>query len=89
MTGYIRHMKTAVSIPDDVFRRADEAAAALHCSRSRLYTNALKAYLKEREGASVTERLNAYYDNNPGEGLDPVLQALQHEVLSRDPWPSD
>lgn len=82
-------MKTAVSIPDDVFRRADEAAAALRCSRSYLYTQALKAYLKEREGASITERLNAYYDKYPDEGLDPVLQALQYRVLSRDPWPTD
>ena len=36
-------MKTAVSIPDDLFRRADELATDLRCSRSQLYTNALKA----------------------------------------------
>lgn len=82
-------MKTAVSIPDDVFRRADEAAKSLRCSRSHLYTQALKAYLKKEEADSVTARLNAYYDKYPDEGLDPVLQALQYEVLSRDPWPSD
>jgi metal-responsive CopG/Arc/MetJ family transcriptional regulator len=81
-------MKTAVSIPDDVFRRADEAAAALHCSRSRLYTNALKAYLKEREGASVTERLNAVYATESSE-LDPVVAELQYRALTRQTEKSD
>lgn len=45
----IRHhtmgMKTAVSIPDDVFAKADRLAKQLQTSRSDLYSRALAEYI--------------------------------------------
>ena len=37
-------MKTAVSIPDDVFEQADRLAGELRVSRSELYATALRSY---------------------------------------------
>ncbi len=55
-------VKTAVSIPDDVFEEADRAAARLGWSRSQLYTTAVRAFLGERGEDPVTAALNALAD---------------------------
>jgi metal-responsive CopG/Arc/MetJ family transcriptional regulator len=55
-------MKTAVSIPDDLFRRADELAAQLGKNRSELYREALADYLVRRDPLAITAALNALAD---------------------------
>jgi predicted transcriptional regulator len=55
-------MKTAVSIPDDLFRRADELANQLGKSRSELYREALVDYLARRDPLAVTTALNELAD---------------------------
>ena len=42
-------MKTAVSLPDELFERAEELAARLGKSRSQVYREALAEYLFRRE----------------------------------------
>ncbi|MGI8902208.1 MAG: ribbon-helix-helix protein, CopG family [Solirubrobacteraceae bacterium] len=55
-------MKTAVSIPDELFRRADELAVQLGKSRSQLYREALADYLACRDPSVVTSALNEIAD---------------------------
>lgn len=55
-------MKTAVSIPDDLFRQADELAARLGKSRSEVYREALADYVARREPREVTRALDAIAD---------------------------
>lgn len=55
-------MKTAVSIPDDLFRRADELASQLGKSRSELYREALADYVARRDPRAVTSALNEIAD---------------------------
>jgi len=55
-------MKTAVSIPDDLFRRADELASQLGKSRSELYREALADYVARRDPKTVTTALNEIAD---------------------------
>ena len=45
-------MKTDISLPDQIFEEAEALAQQLGMSRSELYTEALKAYLRQynREG---------------------------------------
>ena len=50
-------MKTAVSIPDPVFRSADELAARLRISRSELYSRALAAMVDEHRESLITRAL--------------------------------
>ena len=47
--GYTRGMKTAISIPDPVFRSAERLAARLGLSRSELYCRALKDLLARHD----------------------------------------
>lgn len=80
-------MKSAISIPDALFKAADRVAKRLGVSRSELYRRALRAFLGDHREDGVTEALNEVY---PAEGeaarLDPVLERLQAASLPREEW---
>jgi metal-responsive CopG/Arc/MetJ family transcriptional regulator len=79
-------MKTAISLPDDLFAAADELAERLEVSRSQLYARALSVYVAQHGTSDVTERLNAVYGEADSR-LDPVLRDLQfHSVVSGEDW---
>lgn len=78
-------MKTAVSIPDELFQRADELAQRLGKSRSQVYREALAEYLLRREPRSITAALNETADEL-GEESDPWLSQAGRAVLERDEW---
>lgn len=80
-------MKTAISIPDPVFRAAEQLAKRTGMSRSELYSVAIAQYVKAHRGVGVTERLNEVYGEEEGLSLlDPVTDALQLLSLPRDEW---
>jgi hypothetical protein len=80
-------MKTAISIPDPVFEAAERLAKRLGKSRSQLYSEAVAHYVEQHPSSSVTERLNEVLAAEPeADRLDPVIEALQLEVLRRERW---
>jgi metal-responsive CopG/Arc/MetJ family transcriptional regulator len=79
-------MKTAISLPDELFEAADELAEKLGVSRSQLYARALSEYVAQHGESDVTERLNAVYGAAEAR-LDSVLQDLQfHSVDVGEEW---
>ncbi len=78
-------MKTAISIPDDLFESADALAERLGVSRSQLYATALAEYVAKNQARKLTDRLNAVYATEPGT-LDSTVQELQARSLPREPW---
>ena len=56
-----RVVKTAISLPDELYRRAEAIRARNGMSRSELYAEALTRWLPETERASVTEQLDRVY----------------------------
>lgn len=54
-------MKVAISVPDHVHRAADRVARRMRVPRSRIYVQALEAYLATRSEEDVTQRLDAVY----------------------------
>src|SRR3989442_52513 len=56
--GYTRGMKTAESIPDDVFRKAERLAHRMKKSRSELFSNALSEYVARHAPDHVTEAMD-------------------------------
>lgn len=52
-------MKTAISIPDDIFEQADALARKLNKSRSELYARAVREYVARHSDDSVTAALDA------------------------------
>ena len=82
-------MKTAISIPDPIFRAAEQLAERNGVSRSELYTTAISAYLKVHNGYDVTQRLNEIYEREESSSpdpIDPVIQTLQIRSLPREEW---
>ncbi len=78
-------MKTAVSIPDDVYRRVDRLARRTKRSRSRLFSEALGEYLARHENDEITDAMNAAVAE-VGETADPFLNAVAHRILGRTDW---
>ena len=78
-------MKTAISLPDDLFESADELAERLGVSRSELYADAVAEYLAKHRGQDVTARLNEVYADETS-GLDPALRSAQARSLGSSEW---
>lgn len=82
-------MKTAVSIPNELFESAEGFARRLGMSRSELFAKALREYLEEHRSEGITERLNEIYGGEVSEdsSLDPALARLQkHSLSDKDSW---
>jgi predicted transcriptional regulator len=54
-------MKTAISIPDDVFAEADRLARKLNQSRSQLYARAVREYVARHSADDVTSALDVLF----------------------------
>jgi predicted transcriptional regulator len=78
-------MKTAVSIPDELFTRADEMARKTGKSRSLLYQEALSEYLLRRDPGAVTQAMDdALADIDPQP--DAWLIEAGRQTLERSEW---
>ncbi len=76
-------MKTAISLPDPVFRSAERLAARMGVSRSELYRRALVELLVRHDDDQVTAQLNAVYsDPANNTGLEPGLAELQFRSIA-------
>jgi antitoxin MazE6 len=84
-SGYTLSMKTAVSVPDDLFKQAEAAARRLRFSRSRLYTKAIAEFLERQQSQAVTERLNEVYSRRPAK-VDAALRRAQLKSLGKSSW---
>ena len=83
--GYTLDVKTAVSIPDPIYRQAEEAARRLRVSRSHLYSAAIEEYLRRHTDDEIVERLNAVHGALQ-ETIDPVLAEAQSRSLPLERW---
>jgi metal-responsive CopG/Arc/MetJ family transcriptional regulator len=83
--GYTAGMKTAVSVPDEVFRAAERQARRTRKSRSQLYAEALSEYLARHGPDEVTDAMNAVVDRLK-EPTDKFVSAAGLRVLERTEW---
>lgn len=56
------NIKTAISLPDDLFASADALADKLGMTRSGLIAAALREYVAKHRTAKISERPNAVYE---------------------------
>ncbi|MCC6765415.1 MAG: ribbon-helix-helix protein, CopG family [Deltaproteobacteria bacterium] len=78
-------MKTAVSVPDDVFRAAERQARRTRKSRSQLYAEALSEYLDRHGPDEVTDAMNGVVDRLK-EPTDKFVSTAARRVLERSEW---
>jgi metal-responsive CopG/Arc/MetJ family transcriptional regulator len=82
-------MKTAVSIPDPVFEKAEAAAKRLKMSRSELYAKAVDAWVDAHSPDEITDSINAVLDQlTPEERAEDLklVRAGARQTLKRNPW---
>ena len=78
-------MKTAISVPDELFAEADRLARRLNRSRSRVYADAIREYVARHDSESVTAGLNRVYAELDGR-VDPAVSAAAERLLQRVDW---
>jgi metal-responsive CopG/Arc/MetJ family transcriptional regulator len=78
-------MKTAISLPDDLFESADVLAQELGVSRSELYATAVAEYLAKHRDQDLTARLNQVYATESS-GLDRKVRDAQGQSVRPREW---
>lgn len=79
-------MKTAISIPDGLFERAEAMARRLGRSRSQIYRDALAEYIARHEPNAVTASLDAAVEEIGTTTLDPWSAEAGRRVLESTEW---
>jgi metal-responsive CopG/Arc/MetJ family transcriptional regulator len=77
-------MKTAISIPDDLFADAEQLARELKKSRSRLYGDAVREYVARHSALSITETLDRVCDEV--ECRSEFARSAARRTLERSDW---
>ena len=79
-------MKTAISLPDNLFLGAERHAKRTRKSRSQLYAEALSEYLARHSPEEVTEDMNAVVDQLGPHASDSFVSAATRRVLKGVEW---
>jgi len=78
-------MKTAISVPDDVFELSERLAKKLKVSRSQIFAMGVKKLAEEHDDDEVTARLNEFYSQEKAE-IDPVIMKMAALSLPKEEW---
>ncbi len=78
-------MKTAISIPDDVFQVAEQLARRTKKSRSQLFSDAVREYVARHAADEITEAMDRVCaELEPG--TDKFTAAAARRTLQRVTW---
>jgi len=58
------YMKTAISIDENLYRKAEKLSTKLNLSRSQLFAQALEYLLEKSETLEIIQKLNEVYGPN-------------------------
>lgn len=78
-------MKTAVSIPDDLFKQADAFARRKKQSRSHVFSEALRDYLARHSPDQITEAMDRAIAEL-GQPTDEFVSTAARRTLRRVEW---
>lgn len=88
---YTHPMKTAISVPDILFARVDQKAAALGVNRSEFYSTAAERYLRDLEADDLTARFDDALSRTGAEQSEArefaaLSQRTAARLVSDDQW---
>ena len=78
-------MKTAISLPDDLFEQAERLAERAKVSRSEVYRNALEEYLARHDPDTVRTMMDQALAQIDGKSEE-LVRAAAVEILKRTEW---
>lgn len=82
-------VKTAISLDEKLFDKVNKLANELHVSRSRLFTLAVKDYLKKQENKTLLAQLNDAYGDHPDEKerkISSSMKSKHGKIMEQEPW---
>ena len=85
-SGYTCRVKTAISVPDDVFDEAERAAKRLGLSRSELFTRAVQAFLATRAEQNITSSYDAAFGDAGNSDVDEFRREGSRRALLDVEW---
>jgi Arc/MetJ-type ribon-helix-helix transcriptional regulator len=84
-SGYTAGMKTAVSIPDEVFEKVERLARRARKSRSEVFSAALREYVARHAPDEVTDSINEVCDR-VGKQDDLFVNTAARRILEKAEW---
>ena len=82
-------VKTAISLDENLFNQVSQLANEMHVSRSKLFTLAVKDFLKRQESNKLLAQLNAAYSDSPSEEEKSISKAMlrkQRQIVGQESW---
>ncbi len=76
-------IKTAISIEESLYRQVQKLAEEMNVSRSRVFVEAVRSYLRQRQNRMLLEELNAAYAEPPSALEKRVQQAWRRRHRRR------
>lgn len=78
-------MKTAISVRDSLFQKAEKYAKDAKMSRSQLFSNAVEEYLAKREKEDLIAKINRACEK-VDTSLEPAIRQYQSQNIKREKW---
>lgn len=82
-------MKTAVSLPDKLYKDAEQTAHSMGIPRSQLFAIALEEFINHHKRDRITQKLNEIYKEETIEGTlilnDTSIDSMR-ELTKNDTW---
>jgi metal-responsive CopG/Arc/MetJ family transcriptional regulator len=83
-------VKTAISLEESLLNQVNKLANNMHVSRSKIFTLAVKDYLKKQENIKLLAQLNAAYaDDLPSQEEKSISEAMhrkQRKIVEQESW---
>ena len=82
-------VKTAISLDEKLFNRVNKLSKEMHVSRSRLFTLAVKDYLKKQENREILAQLNKAYGDQAAEEEVEIMKSMRvrhGNIIEHESW---
>ena len=82
-------MKTAVSLPNILYEKAEKTASYMGIKRSKLFSMALEEFIEKHNGQMITEKINEVYEKINQKEFDHYLDAgleSTRNLTKNDTW---
>jgi metal-responsive CopG/Arc/MetJ family transcriptional regulator len=82
-------MKTAISLSDTLYEKAEQTASYMGIPRSQLFAMALEEFISNHNGKMITEKINEVYEKIDQAEFEPYLNVgleSLRDITKNDTW---
>ena len=81
-------VKTAISLNEDLFKKANKLSAEMEISRSKLFQFAMEGYIRQYENKQILNKLNKIYSGKPTVEEKKLQKSMKdyHKRMVKDKW---